>query len=167
MNATLGRERAEVRVRAGNTIRLLVDIVIYRPDVRSLGKHSRLASMMHSVSLHLNTCRARWCACVFLRNALLDPLLPRRCDNSRDSIERLGKLVKSGCDWLHTYARLSNVSRAWIYIFAQCCVFMRHTIRLWPIFSLCVFSIKWSSCLIKIQQKQRDINQRSQADGTS
>lgn len=91
-------------------------------------------------------CRYTWihaahvvcmCVCVFLWNALLDPLLPRRRDNSRDSIGRLGKLVKSGCDWLHTYARLSNVSRAWIYIFAQCCVFMRHTIRLWPtIFSL-------------------------------
>lgn len=121
----------------GNTIGLLVDIVICRPDVRSLGKHSGLASTMRLVSLHLNTCRARCvCACVFLWNTLLDPLLPRRRDNSRDSIGRLGKLVKSGSDWLHTYARLSNVSRAWIYIFAQCCVFMRHTIRLWPIFSL-------------------------------
>lgn len=93
-----------------NITGLLVDIVICGPDARSLGEYSRLDAfdvvtpeyMPHTL-----------CVCVYFYELLYwIPLLPRRRDNSRDSIGRLGKLAKSGCDWLYTYARLSNVGRA-------------------------------------------------------
>lgn len=123
-----------LRIRQVTQLNYIVDIVICGPDAHSLGEYSRLDAFGVVTPEYMPR---TLCAYIFTNCSIGSTFTSSPRDNSRDSIGRLGKLAKSGCYWLYTYARLSNVGRAWIHIFAQCCIFMRQqAIRLWPIFSL-------------------------------